>query len=90
MSQAPAITEDWGAWAMSRVGIAIDAVVDRELREQYAPNPGHAYGIGPTGQIYRQGQPAPTAQATAAGWLTPTNLMLAAGAVLVAVLLLRK
>lgn len=79
-----------GAWLASRFGIAIDAVVDRELREIYAPNTQPVYGVGPTGQVYQLGRPAPAAQAPAPSLFTPQNLMLAAGAVLVLAFVLRR
>ena len=64
------INQDVGAWALSRLGIAIDAGIDRELRKVYAPPDNAVYGIGPTGQVYRAGTPV---QAAVAGQAAPAG-----------------
>jgi hypothetical protein len=49
---------DAGAWALSRLGYAIDAYVDRQLNTpQVIYDSSAAYGIDGNGQMYKVGQP---------------------------------
>lgn len=48
---------DVGAWALSRVGNALDALVDREIRRPLTvSDPSQAYGIDEFGRYYQRGQ----------------------------------
>lgn len=48
----------WDAWALARVGNAIDAGVDRVINQpQIVTDAGIAYGINGAGQLYQLGRP---------------------------------
>lgn len=57
---SPSVTSDgagFSAWALSRVGVAIDAYVDRAIRQpQYLSTGGQQYGVDDRGNLYPLGQ----------------------------------
>jgi hypothetical protein len=59
---SPSVVEDtnqWSAWALSRVGNAIDAYVDRQiLGPQYLNGGYQQYGQDAYGKLYPLGQPS--------------------------------
>jgi hypothetical protein len=74
-------TQDTGAWALSHLGYAIDAYVDRQLSNpQIIQDHSAAYGMDANGNLYKVGQPT-TVQTVApvAGTITPMMLLLAVG-----------
>jgi len=51
-------SNDPGAWALSRLGFAIDTYVDRQLNTpQVIAQSGAPYGIDQNGNLYQVGQP---------------------------------
>ncbi|MGB9107551.1 MAG: hypothetical protein WCC39_02580 [Telluria sp.] len=51
-------TNDGGTWALSRLGFAIDAYVDRQLNNpQVITDHSAAYGMDSNGNLYKVGQP---------------------------------
>lgn len=65
---APSVTNDtgqWSAWALARVGNAIDAYVDRTvLGPQYINGGSQQYGMDQYGQVYPLGQASGTVVGT--------------------------
>lgn len=46
-----------GAWALSRLGFAIDTYVDRQINGPQALANSASYGVDQNGQLYQMGQP---------------------------------
>jgi hypothetical protein len=57
---APSVTSDgagYSSWFLARAGNAIDAIVDRQIRQpQYLTDTSQQYGVDDTGHIYQLGQ----------------------------------
>lgn len=57
---APSVTSDgagFSSWFLARAGNAIDAIVDRQIRQpQYLNDAGQQYGVDGNGRIYQLGQ----------------------------------
>lgn len=57
---APSVTGDgagFSSWFLARAGNAIDAIVDRQIRQpQYLNDAGQQYGVDSNGRIYQLGQ----------------------------------
>jgi hypothetical protein len=57
---APSVTSDgagFSSWFLARAGNAIDAIVDRQIRQpQYLNDAGQQYGVDGNGNIYQLGQ----------------------------------
>lgn len=57
---APSATGDgagFSSWFLARAGNAIDAIVDRQIREpQYLNDAGQQYGVDDRGNVYQLGQ----------------------------------
>lgn len=71
------------AWALSALGTAIGAYVDREINKPTAIANSGAYGIDERGNLYTLGQPAgqvvSNVSTTGRGVLSPTVLLLILG-----------
>jgi hypothetical protein len=78
--------QDGGVWALSHLGYAIDAYVDRQLSNpQIVQDHSAAYGMDANGNLYKVGQPT-TVQTVApvAGTISPMMILLAFGVYLLA------
>lgn len=57
---APSVTSDgagFSSWFLARAGNAIDAIVDRQIRQpQYLNDAGQQWGVDGNGNIYQLGQ----------------------------------
>lgn len=53
-------SQDAGAWLSSRLGNAIDILVDREINRPQEIVNSESYGIDVYGNVYRNGQPVAT------------------------------
>lgn len=77
--------EGGGAWALSRLGSAIDSYVDRELNKPTVIANSGGFGIDERGELYSLGQPARGAVVTAGRPINPTFLLLILAGVFFAV-----